>query len=195
MFTILGGIARDLREVRDTICWIIYAATTPETNNVVQYHLPTPLYKSPIELLDQHAKEGNIEQFSTCLQSIITQTIPISQTQFNPDIHIQKLLSNLNTNDANTVIALSILYTSYNSEHIIPKINTIIATLNMAQLDLLNEYPTFSKQIQDRILIIEQESVDQLVMSAHGTRTLEEDDQFVVVGKEGTYTPSQEDTH
>lgn len=187
MFSILGGVVRDLRELGDMALWLINAVTTPETDNVVQYHLPTQ--RSPIELLGQNARDGNIEIFYPRFQSIISQTPPLSLEQFNPNIYIQTLLLNIKTTDAQTVIALNKLYNSFNSAHIIPKINTIIATLNMEQLELLKECVTFYDQITARQQILIQEDLNKMGESTYGPDVLSEADQFVLVCKgDATHT-------
>ena len=133
IFASMTGMRNDLRELGEAVSYTI---------RLVLQQVPAPvtppiIIQSPLELLDQHARDGNITEFCSCFQSIITQKPPLPQAQFNPNLYINTLLSNIGMYEPKTVIDLKKLLECLNtidveprtSVAIIEKMSTIISTL------------------------------------------------------------------
>lgn len=202
LFATLTDIKDDLRELGAAISYTIGLVPPPAPPPVA----PPIILQSPLELLAQHAREGNITEFCSRFQSIITQNPPLPQAQFNPNLYINTLLSNIGIYEPKTIIGLKKLLECIDTIDIEPrtpvaiieKMSNIISTLNPAQQVLLENYEHYAaltSQIAAHKHAIEQQEIDRLVMSAHGTGTLDADDQFVLVGKVVIDTPPQDNTN
>lgn len=179
----INGIRNDFLELTQALSTTIDLLLAPELAPIA----PPIISKSPLELLDQNASDGNTEEFYSCFQSIITHTPSLSQEQFNLDIYINKLLLNIKIYEAKSVIGLNKLLECLNTmtvEHItssviIDKMSTIISTLDKTQLGLLDTHTVFLDQITARKHNITQDEIDNEMKTTHGANASEE--LFVVV--------------
>ena len=198
IFASMTGMRNDLRELGEAVSYTI---------RLVLQQVPAPVApqipKSPLELLEQHAKDGNITEFCSRFQNITTQNPPLPQAQFNPNLYINTLLSNIGMYEPKTVIDLKKLLECLNtidveprtSLAIIEKMSSIVAVLGPTDRVLLENYKHY-QELVDQIAAHKhakmQEGADDTVKEIHGPDASEE--LFVVVGVDALATHPENPT-
>jgi len=171
-------------------------------NQPVPHITPTipPGAPSPLELLEQNISTGNIDGFYDIFCSIATQNPQPSLDSFNPSDHVNKLLLNIQSSNACTVISLHKLWHFIQNQYSIDavvftlleihqKMSSIISILDIDNITSLAAYAgskDLLAQIDARKAAIDQEEVDKIVMESRGVGALGPEEQFYIIGASDT---------